>query len=79
MANKIMAAVNRLAAWVYRRTKGRVGGSAKGVPVLLITVPGRKTGVPRSVPVAFFEHGDGYLVAGSAGGGKADPQWIPTW
>jgi deazaflavin-dependent oxidoreductase (nitroreductase family) len=76
VANKMMAAGNRSAAWVYRRTKGRIGGSANGVPVLLITVPGRKTGVPRSVPVAFFEHGHGYLVAASAGGGKADPQWI---
>lgn len=76
VANKILAAGNRAAAWVYRRTKGRIGGSAKGVPVMLITVPGRKTGVPRSVPVAFFEHGHGYLVAASAGGSKADPQWI---
>jgi deazaflavin-dependent oxidoreductase (nitroreductase family) len=76
VTNKVFAAGNRAAAWVYRRTKGRVGGSAKGVPVLVLTVPGRKTGVPRSVPVAFFEHGDGYLVAASAGGGKADPQWI---
>lgn len=76
VVNKGMAAGNKAAAWVYRRTGGRIGGSAKGVPVLLLTVSGRKTGVPRSVPVAFFEHRGGYLVAASAGGGKADPQWI---
>lgn len=28
------------------------------------------------MPVAYFEHGDGYLVTASAGGAKADPQWI---
>jgi deazaflavin-dependent oxidoreductase (nitroreductase family) len=76
VANKVMAAGNRAAAWVYRRTKGRVGGSAKGVPVLLLTVPGRKSGTLRTVPVAYFEHGNGYLVAASAGGAKTDPQWI---
>jgi len=76
IARRVMAAGNNAAAWVYRRTRGRIGGSAKGVPVLLLTVAGRKTGIPRTVPVAYFEHGDGYLVAASAGGGKADPQWI---
>jgi deazaflavin-dependent oxidoreductase (nitroreductase family) len=76
VANKVMAAGNRAADWVYRRTKGRVGGSAKGVPVLLLTVPGRKSGKPRTVPLAYFEHGNGYVVTASAGGAKADPQWI---
>jgi deazaflavin-dependent oxidoreductase (nitroreductase family) len=76
VANKMMAAGNSAAAWLYRRTKGRIGGTAKGLPVLLLTVPGRKTGIPHTVPVSFFEHGNGYLSAASAGGGKADPQWI---
>lgn len=76
VARKVMAAGNRAAAWVYRRTGGRVGGSAKGLPVLLLTASGRKTGKPRTVSVTYFEHGSGYLVAASAGGGKANPQWI---
>lgn len=76
LAGKMMAAGNKAAAWLYRRTRGRIGGSAKGLPVMLLTVPGRKTGKPHTVPVAFFEHGNGYLVAASAGGGKANPQWI---
>jgi deazaflavin-dependent oxidoreductase (nitroreductase family) len=76
VANKVMAAGNRAAAWVYRRTRGRIGGSAKGVPVLLLTVPGRKSGTLRTVPVAYFEHGNGYVVSASAGGAKSDPQWI---
>jgi deazaflavin-dependent oxidoreductase (nitroreductase family) len=76
IARRAMAAGNNAAAWVYRRTRGRIGGSAKGVPVLLLTVAGRKTRIPRTVPVAYFEHGDGYLVVASAGGAKAEPQWI---
>jgi len=76
LAKKVMGAGNRAASWVYRRSNGRIGGTARGIPVLLLTVPGRKTGKPRSIPVAFFEHGDGYLVAATAGGSKNSPQWI---
>jgi deazaflavin-dependent oxidoreductase (nitroreductase family) len=67
---------NLLATSLYRRSGGRIGGSAKGVPVLLITVPGRKTGTPHTAPVAYFEDGGRYLVTGSAGGTKTDPQWF---
>lgn len=74
--NRVFALGNRAASWLYRRTSGRVGGSAKGIPVLLLTVPGRMTGIPRTVPVAYFEHDNGYLITASAGGEKADPQWI---
>jgi deazaflavin-dependent oxidoreductase (nitroreductase family) len=39
-------------------------------------VPGRRTGTPHTAPVAYFE-GDGrYVVTGSAGGTKTDPQWF---
>jgi hypothetical protein len=54
VAKRAMAAGNNAASWVYRRTNGRIGGSVKGLPVLLLTVTGRKTGRPRSVPVALF-------------------------
>ncbi len=76
VAKKVMATGNKFASWLYKRSDGRVGGSARGVPVLLLTVPGRKSGTPRTVPVAYFEHGGGYLVAATAGGSKTDPEWI---
>lgn len=67
---------NRLAVALYRRSNGRIGGSAKGLPVLLITIPGRRTGTPHTVPVAYIEHDGTYIVTGSAGGGKTEPQWF---
>ncbi|WP_020389369.1 nitroreductase/quinone reductase family protein [Kribbella catacumbae] len=73
---RLLRNANRLAVWLYRRSGGRIGGTAKGLPVLLITTPGRKTGKPHTIPVAYFETGDGYLVTGSAGGTKSDPQWF---
>ncbi len=77
---RILGAVRRalMAAYIgaYRRTGGRIGGrGADGTPVLLLTVAGRTTGLPRTVPVGYFEDGGAYLVVGSGGGTKAEPQW----
>jgi deazaflavin-dependent oxidoreductase (nitroreductase family) len=64
--------------WLYRRTNGRVGGRGIGrLPLLLLTVPGRSSGTPRTVPVAYFEHDGGYVVVGTGmGGSKRTPQWF---
>lgn len=76
VARTMMAAGNKVASWLYIRSKGRLGGSARGVPVLVLTVPGRRTGKERSVPVAYFGHNNSYLVAATAGGSKRNPQWV---
>lgn len=68
--------VNALAVRLYRRSSGRIGGSAKGIQVLLVTVRGRRTGAPRTTPVAYFDLDGGYLVCGSGGGMATEPQWF---
>lgn len=68
---------NSIGVWLYRRSRGRVGGSIPGAgKVLLLTVPGRKTGTPHTTAVSYLERGDGYLVVGSNGGKPSDPQWF---
>ncbi|MDR2986518.1 MAG: nitroreductase/quinone reductase family protein [Nocardiopsaceae bacterium] len=63
---------------LYRRTNGRVGGRGMGrMPLLLLTVPGRRTGSPHTVPVAYFDHNGDYIVVGTGmGGSKRTPQWF---
>ncbi len=68
--------VNRLGTSLYRRSHGRVGGTVKGCPVMLVTVPGRRTGRPHTTPVAYFDYDGTYLVSGTAGGSVAEPQWF---
>ena len=60
----------------YQRSDGRRGGRAKGLPVLLLTVAGRTSGLERTTPVAYLEHDGGYLVGGSGGGSQLEPQWF---
>src|SRR6266487_3920681 len=77
-ARKAIQAGTQANVWLYRRTNGRVGGRGMGrLPLLLLTVPGRHSGTPHTVPVAYFDHNGGYLLVGTGmGGTRAVPQWF---
>lgn len=59
----------------YRETDGQVGYMWNGVPTLLLTTTGRKTGLSRTTPLIFGRDGDDYLVVASVGGMPEHPQW----
>ena len=68
---------SRVAVALYRLSGGRIGGKAAGgVPVLLFTVKGRKSGTPHTSCVGYFEDQGGWLVVGSGGGTPREPQWF---
>jgi deazaflavin-dependent oxidoreductase (nitroreductase family) len=60
---------------VYRLSGGRLGGHVAGLPVLLLTTTGRKTGKRRTVPLSYYEAGDALVVIGSKGGAPRHPAW----
>lgn len=66
---------NRLVVALYRLTDGRVAGMAAGLPVLLLTVSGRRSGLPRTTPLVYFEDHASFIVLGSASGASTDPEW----
>jgi F420H(2)-dependent quinone reductase len=75
MANlgfRILGGVHRR---VYRLSGGRVGGRIGRLPVLLLTTIGRKSGRPRTQPLAYTQAGDGYAVIASKGGAAQHPLW----
>jgi len=76
VGHTIWRTANRASVWIYRTSKGRIAAKAKGSPVLILTVNGRKSGEPFSVPVVYFERDGGWLVVGSAGGSPQEPQWF---
>lgn len=77
-ARKAVQAATRTNVWLYRRTNGRIGGRGMDKrPLLLLTVPGRRSGAPYTVPVVYFDHSGRYLVVGTGmGGSKRTPQWF---
>jgi len=72
----VMHAANALNSGLYRASGGRLMGKLRGMPVLLITVAGRKTGTMRTNPVMYLEDDGRYVVTGSGAGSAADPQWF---
>lgn len=61
---------------LYRATGGRLMGTVRGMPVLLLTVRGRKTGAKHTTPVLYLEDDGTYLVTGSGAGSAKEPQWF---
>jgi deazaflavin-dependent oxidoreductase (nitroreductase family) len=65
----------RLHAAVYRLTGGRVGHAAGHLTNLLLTTTGRRSGVSRTIPLAYVMDGPNYVVVASNGGADRHPAW----
>jgi deazaflavin-dependent oxidoreductase (nitroreductase family) len=68
-------------AWVrnqveqYERSGGSEGGTLQGVPVVVITSRGAKSGKLRKNPVMRVEHDGRYAAVASKGGAPSHPTW----
>jgi deazaflavin-dependent oxidoreductase (nitroreductase family) len=79
---KIIKTMSRVHVAIYRWTGGLLGskwrvGSAFpwGIPVLLLTTIGRKSGQRRTAPLLYIEDDGNVIVVGSQGGLPNDPLW----
>jgi deazaflavin-dependent oxidoreductase (nitroreductase family) len=60
---------------LYRASGGRIGGHVAGLPVVLLTTTGRRTGKPRTVALCSLRDGEDAVVIGSYGGLNQPPAW----
>ena len=69
-------------AWVadhvrrYEAIGGTDGGELRGMPVVIVTHTGRKTGSTRKTPLMRVKVDAGYVLVGSLGGAPKSPQWV---
>jgi deazaflavin-dependent oxidoreductase (nitroreductase family) len=71
-------------AWVrdqvteYEGSGGTVGTTLgdTGLPVVIVTNLGAKTGAVRKTPLMRVEHDGAYAAVGSVGGGPKNPVWV---
>jgi F420H(2)-dependent quinone reductase len=47
-----------------------------GLPVVIVTNTGKKTGAIRKTPLMRAKDGDNYVLVGSVGGGPKNPVWV---
>jgi deazaflavin-dependent oxidoreductase (nitroreductase family) len=59
----------------YRESGGEVGYIWNGVPTLLLTSTGRRTGEKRTSALIFARDGGDYLIVASLAGAPKHPQW----
>jgi deazaflavin-dependent oxidoreductase (nitroreductase family) len=60
---------------VYRLSRGRFLSRVAGMPVLLLTTTGRRSGKARTTPLTFFRDGADLAVIASNGGADQPPDW----
>jgi deazaflavin-dependent oxidoreductase (nitroreductase family) len=67
---------HRVDRLVFRVTGGRAIASDLILPVAMLTTTGRRSGQPRTVPLAAIPQGADWLVVGSNFGQERDPGWV---
>ncbi len=60
---------------VYRETNGETGYLWNGVPTLLFTFTGRRSGQQRTIPIICTKVGESYVIIASKGGSPTHPLW----
>ncbi|MDQ3756628.1 MAG: nitroreductase family deazaflavin-dependent oxidoreductase [Actinomycetota bacterium] len=69
--------VTGLHAAVFRASNGRIGGRLFGMPTLILTTTGRKTGKRRATMLTTpVVDGDRIVLVASYGGDPRDPKWL---
>lgn len=69
---KLVTAVHEA---VFRLSGGRLGNRIAGMPVLILTTTGHRSGQPRTTPLTYFELDGNVVVVASYGGDDRHPQW----
>jgi deazaflavin-dependent oxidoreductase (nitroreductase family) len=73
VGTRVFPRMDRLA---FRLSGGGFIVSDLLVPVAMLTTTGRRSGQPRTVPIAAIPDGDGWLVVGSNFGQDHHPAWV---
>lgn len=76
MFKVMLKAMVSVGVFLYRLSDGGIGGSVQGLPVLLLTTTGRKSGKTRTVPVGFLRDGSAYVLIASNAGLPRHPAWF---
>lgn len=63
---------------LYERTNGAEGTTLRdtGLPVIIVTNRGNKTGAVRKTPLMRVKDGNNYVLVGSQGGAPRHPVWV---
>src|SRR5690349_13311281 len=74
---RFLPQITAMDKFLQKITKGRWSFvRIAGLTSMMLTIVGRKSGVPRSTPVLCVPYLGGHLIAGSNFGGAKEPIWV---
>jgi deazaflavin-dependent oxidoreductase (nitroreductase family) len=76
MLRLLLKVMTPVSVFLYRMSGGAIGGKRGGLPVLLLTSVGRKSGKPRTIPLGYLREGDAYVIIASNAGLPHPPAWL---
>lgn len=62
--------------FLIRATHGKIGSQLGTQSILILQTTGRKSGLPRTTPIAYFQYQGRYLLVGSNWGRKNEADWL---
>jgi deazaflavin-dependent oxidoreductase (nitroreductase family) len=72
---RAMDELNQAVISEFRANQGRVSGQMEGMPILLLTMTGAKTGRTLTRPLCYSRDGDRIVIIASYGGAPRNPPW----
>ena len=75
LPERLFQVMVRMHIFFYRLTGGVIGNKMSGVPCLLLTTTGRKSGQKRTIPLMYVETDQGYAIIASYAGSDRHPAW----
>ena len=70
-----MSEFNEKVVTEFRANNGKVGGQMEGMPVMLLTATGAKTGRKLTRPLVYTTDGDRMVIIASFAGAPTSPPW----
>jgi deazaflavin-dependent oxidoreductase (nitroreductase family) len=77
MNEVVLKLVTGLHKTIFKASNGRIAGRGAGMPVLMLTTTGRKSGEPRTTMLTSpLQDGGKIMLVASNGGDDRDPAWL---
>jgi deazaflavin-dependent oxidoreductase (nitroreductase family) len=73
---RLMDEMNQAVVKEFRANRGKVSGPMEGMPILLLTMTGAKTGRTLLRPLCYSRDGDRIVIIASYGGAPHNPPWF---
>ena len=71
----ILKTYTRINVLVYKLSGGRLMNKLEGLPIILVTMKGAKSGRTITIPLMYVPHEKGFILVASQGGAPKHPAW----